>query len=239
METLEKSWSIRGVDFSLELWPGQVFVPTTVSEVLAEQLTVLPQETVVIDMGCGSGFFAVLAAKLGAAQIYAVDVMAQAVELTQKNLARNGLAGRAEVLCGHLFEPLKGIQAQQIILDVSGVAAKLARSTPWYPEAIASASEDGTEPTISALTAGFQHLLPGGKLIFPCGTLAHESRIIEAAKDLFRNNLRLLSEKLIPVTRQLKDAFDQCHDLMENGWVSLVERRGKQYWLLHIYEGKA
>lgn len=238
METLEKSWSICGIDFSLELWPGQVFVPTTVSEVIAEQLTELPKETVVIDMGCGSGFFAVLAAKLGAAKIYAVDVTSQAVELTNKNLTRNGIAEKAEVFCGNLFEPLKGIKAQQIILDVSGVAARLARSTPWYPEAIVSASEDGSEPTISALSQGREHLLPGGKLIFPCGTLAHESRIIEAAKELFQNNLRPLSEKLIPVTQQLREAFDQCQDLLEKGWVSLVERRGKKYWLLHIYEGQ-
>ena len=239
METLEKSWSVCGIDFSLELWPGRVFVPTTVSELIAAQLTRLSKETVVIDMGCGSGFFAVLAAKLGAAKVYAVDVTAQAVELTKRNLARNDISEIAEVICGNLFEPLKGIKAHQIILDVSGVASKLARFTPWYPEAIASANEDGTEPTISALSQGREHLLPGGKLIFPCGSLAYESRIVEAAKDLFQNNLRPLSEKLIPVTRQLREAFDQCHELLEKGWVSLVERRGKEYWLLHVYEAKA
>ena len=32
MEMPEKSWSISGIEFSLELWPGRVFVPTTVSE---------------------------------------------------------------------------------------------------------------------------------------------------------------------------------------------------------------
>ena len=239
METLEKSWSVCGIDFSLELWPGRVFVPTTVSELLAQQLTRVPGETVVIDMGCGSGFFSVLAAKLGAAKIYAVDVTSHAVELTKNNLLRNGITEKAEVLCGNLFDPLKGIKAHRIILDVSGVAARLARATPWYPEAIASANEDGTEPTISALRQGREHLLPGGKLIFPCGTLAHESRIIEAAKELFHNNLRLLNEKLIPVTEQLREAFDQCHDLLEKGLVSLVERRGKEYWLLHVYEAKA
>jgi methylase of polypeptide subunit release factors len=239
MEAVEKTWSLCGIEFSLELWPGKVFVPTAVSEVIAQQLTRFPRETVVIDMGCGSGFFAVLAAKLGAAKIYAVDVTAQAVELTKKNLARNGIAEKTEVLCGNLFEPLKGIQAHQIILDVSGVASRLARFTPWYPEAIASASEDGTEPTISALSQAWKHLSPGGRLIFPCGSLAHESRIIETATEIFRHNLRLLSEKLIPVTRQLREAFDQCHDLIEKGWVSPVERRGKKYWLLHIYEGQS
>ena len=188
-------------------------------------------------MGCGSGFFAVLAAKLGAAQIYAVDVTSSQCQ-TKKNLARNGITASAEILCGHLFEPLKGIKAQQIILDVSGVASRLARCTPWYPEAIASTNEDGTEPTISAFRQGREHLLPGGKLIFPCGTLAYERRIIEAAKELFHKNLRLLSEKLIPVTQQLGEAFDQCHDLLEKGWVSLVSGVGKNTGFCMSMKGK-
>jgi len=90
MEMTEKSWSIGGIDFSLELWPGRVFVPTTVSEVMAQYLSAMPKETVVIDMGCGSGFFAVLAARLGAIKVYAVDVTVDAVELTKKILSAIG-----------------------------------------------------------------------------------------------------------------------------------------------------
>jgi len=238
METAEKSWSIGGIDFSLELWPGQVFVPTTVSEVMATHLSGLTEEAVVIDMGCGSGFFAVLAAKLGAAKVYAVDVTTQAVELTKRNLIRNGIAERVEVVCGNLFEPIKGIRADAIILDVSGIAARLARFTPWYPEAIAAAGEDGAEPTVSALSQGSTHLLPGGKLIFPCASLANHARILQVAKEIFQNNLKVLSEKFLPVTKQLKDALIQCNDLVEKNWISLTERRGKQYWLLHVYEGR-
>jgi len=236
MEMTEKSWSICGISFSLELWPGRVFVPTTVSEVMAEHLSELPKDAVVIDMGCGAGFFAVLAAKLGAAKVYAVDVTAQAVELTKRNLIRNGIAEKVEVLCGNLFEPLKQVKANLIIIDVSGIAAKLARLTPWYPMSIAAASDDGTEPTISALREGRKHLFPGGRLIFPFCSLANETRILQVAKELFQTNLRPLSEKLLPVTQQLRAALDQCQDVMEKGWVSLAERRGKKYWLLHLYE---
>jgi methylase of polypeptide subunit release factors len=238
MEITEKSWSICGIDFSLELWPGRVFVPTTVSEVMADHLREISKADVVIDMGCGSGFFAVLAAKLGAAKVVAVDVTAQAVELTKKNLIRNGIADRVEVTCGNLFEPVKGIMANAIILDVSGIAAKLARFTPWYPEAIAAASEDGTEPTVSALSQGRRHLLPGGKLIFPCCSLANHARILQVAREVFQSNLKVLNEKLLPLTQQLKDALLQCNDLVEKNWVSLIERRGKKYWRLYVYEAR-
>jgi SAM-dependent methyltransferase len=238
MEIAEKSWFICGINFSLELWPGRVFVPTTVSEVMAEHLSELPKGAVVIDMGCGSGFFAVLAARLGAARVYAVDVMAHAVELTKRNLTRNGITEGVEVLCGNLFEPLQGIKANQIILDVSGIASRLARLTPWYPEGIVTASEDGTEPTVSALSQGHRHLLPGGKFMFAFCSLAYEGRILQLAKETFQNSLRPLSEKLIPVTQQLRGAIEQCQDLIEKGWVSLAERRGKKYWLLHVYQAQ-
>lgn len=124
-------------------------------------------------------------------------------------------------------------------MDVSGIASRLARFTPWYPAGIAVASDDGTEPTVSALGQGRMHLLPGGKLIFPCASLANETRIIEVARDIFHQNLRPLSEKLLPVTRPLKGALDQCYDLLEQGWVSLIKRRGKKYWRLRVYEAKA
>lgn len=231
-----KSWSLNDCDFSLELWPGEVFVPTTVSEVMAKNLGELPERAVVIDMGCGSGFFSVLTAKMGASKVYAVDVMPQAVELTKRNLARNGIAEVAEVYCGSLFDPIKEIKADLILIDVSGIAAKLARHTLWYPDPIATASEDGAEPTVSALKQGRDHLRPGGRLVFPFGSLANEQRILEAAREVFQNNLRSISEKLLPVSQQLRGAFDQCQDLVDKGFVSLVERRGKQYWLLHVYE---
>ena len=63
-----KDWTIHGHSIRLELWPGRVFVPTTTSELIAEQFGSCAGETV-IDLGCGSGFFAVLAAKMGATRL--------------------------------------------------------------------------------------------------------------------------------------------------------------------------
>lgn len=236
MEPIVKSWSLNNVEFSLEVWPGKVFVPTSVSEIMAKNLGALSDNTVVIDMGCGSGFFAVLAAKMGAAEVYAVDIMPEAVELTKRNVALNGVADRVNVFCGNLFSPIQDVKANLIIVDVSGIAEKLARHTPWYPDPIATASEDGTEPTVSVLKQGRDHLFPGGRIIFPFGSLANEKRILEVAQEVFEKNLRSLSERLLPVTQQLKVAFDQCQDLIEKGFVYVIERRGKQYWLLRVYE---
>ena len=45
----------------------------------------------VIDYGCGSGILAMAAHKLGASEVYAVDIDAQALQATRENALRNGI----------------------------------------------------------------------------------------------------------------------------------------------------
>jgi ribosomal protein L11 methyltransferase len=59
----------------------------------------------VIDFGCGSGILAIAAAKLGAAEVIAVDHDPQAVLATCDNAERNGVAERIRALHSNAFEP--------------------------------------------------------------------------------------------------------------------------------------
>lgn len=54
---------------------------------------------VVLDMGCGTGILAILAAKTGAAEVTAIDYDAVCYESTLENAALNGVS-RLEVHCG-------------------------------------------------------------------------------------------------------------------------------------------
>ncbi len=51
----------------------------------------------VLDVGCGTGVIAVMAALLGASHVRAVDVASAAVEATRDNATRNGVADRIDV----------------------------------------------------------------------------------------------------------------------------------------------
>ncbi len=51
----------------------------------------------VLDVGCGTGVIAVMAALVGASDVRAVDVASAAVEATRDNAARNGVADQVEV----------------------------------------------------------------------------------------------------------------------------------------------
>jgi ribosomal protein L11 methyltransferase len=56
----------------------------------------------VLDLGTGSGILAIAAAKLGAAEILALDTNPDSVELARRNVAANGLTDRITVEAGSL-----------------------------------------------------------------------------------------------------------------------------------------
>ena len=70
-QSVEIEWKGRTGPFLLQLGPG-VFSPTATSKSLAEAMEIEPGDTV-IDVGCGSGVLAFVAAKRGAAKVYGLD----------------------------------------------------------------------------------------------------------------------------------------------------------------------
>jgi len=231
----ERIWSLCGVEFVLEMWPD-VFMPTSTSELIAEMLDVQPGE-VVIDLGCGSGFFSILAAKRGASKVYAVDVMPQAAALTLRNASRNGVGSRIETFAGSLFQPVPDVQADLIIDDVSGIAEETARATPWYPPSIPSGGPDGAEPTVEMLREAPRHLLPGGRLVFPLLSLANEQRILAEAQRVF-TELRLRTQRLFPIPLTLQDALTHLKNCLQTGVLRLVQRGSRLCWQLRVFEAR-
>jgi len=82
----------------------------------------LPQETDVIDVGCGSGILSIAAIKLGARRAVAVDIDPQAISVTQENAALNGVAAGLDVGVGSVAELRDGAfsirQAQLVLANI-------------------------------------------------------------------------------------------------------------------------
>jgi ribosomal protein L11 methyltransferase len=81
-------------DIVIELEPGMAFGtgmhPTTRLCVAALEELVQPGDAM-LDVGTGSGILSVLAAKLGAALVFATDIDPLAIDATRENLQRNGV----------------------------------------------------------------------------------------------------------------------------------------------------
>jgi D-alanine-D-alanine ligase len=86
--------------------PKEVHVPPPSSIDLARLLDVHSGETV-LDLGCGSGFLSIAAAKLGAKQVVAIDIDPRALAATVDNARRNGVHEKIQVLAGSRFEALE------------------------------------------------------------------------------------------------------------------------------------
>ena len=82
----------EGVDYDLEIMPRMSFGTghhETTALMIENQLDVDHRGLRVLDMGCGTGILAIMAEKLGARQVLAVDVEPWTVENARDNAAEN------------------------------------------------------------------------------------------------------------------------------------------------------
>jgi release factor glutamine methyltransferase len=103
-----------GLDLAVD---RRVLVPRPETELLVELALAAARRIAagrsdalrIADIGTGSGAITIaLGVSLPAAQIDAVDISPEALEVAWANLARHGLAGRVRLLRGDLLAPLEG-----------------------------------------------------------------------------------------------------------------------------------
>ncbi|NPA97357.1 MAG: class I SAM-dependent methyltransferase [Crenarchaeota archaeon] len=107
---------VRGVTVEFEVAPG-LFSYEEIdfgTRLLIEHAQIPPEGTV-LDMGCGYGAIGITLAKLNPRlRVYMVDINRDAVKLARRNARRNRVENRVTVLCGDLYEPVKGMKFDAI-----------------------------------------------------------------------------------------------------------------------------
>lgn len=76
------------------------------------------KDSFVIDVGSGTGILAIVAAKLGAQKIVAVDLDEECVESTKQNALKNKVRGKIEVVHGNLLDLVDDMQADVIVANI-------------------------------------------------------------------------------------------------------------------------
>ncbi|MCC7204923.1 MAG: methyltransferase [Phycisphaeraceae bacterium] len=213
------------------------FRPTQTTQRLAEMAEIPPGSTV-LDLGCGVGPIAIIAALRGAKKVYAVDVVPQAVAYARENVERAGVADRVTVHCGDLFEPVKSERFDVIVNDVSGIADKVARLSPWYPTPVPTGGEDGTDVVTRMLSQAPDHLTPGGVLYFATSSLSDAGKIVKHAKSVFKDKVEQLASHRFPFCPEFTQAMGDLLKLREAGKISWEDRRSRQIWTLDLYRAK-
>ncbi|OPZ85485.1 MAG: Ribosomal protein L11 methyltransferase [Firmicutes bacterium ADurb.Bin419] len=130
---IKPSWEdyeIKNDEIVIEMDPGMAFgtgthETTKMCSVLLEKY-VKPEDTV-IDLGCGTGILSIIAAKLGAKSVTAVDIDEVAVRVARENCGINGVDNTVEAFRG-VIDDLKEKKADiivaniiaNVIIDISG-----------------------------------------------------------------------------------------------------------------------
>lgn len=117
----------------IRLDPGSAFgtgTHETTQLCLAAVDEFMPEGSVVLDLGTGSGILSVAAAKLGARRVDACDIDPHAVEVCRENCQLNGVADRV-----HCFQAvLADIQHRYDIIVSNILADVILPSIPLYAE---------------------------------------------------------------------------------------------------------
>lgn len=166
---------LQGVPFEVD---ERVIVPRSFIGELFERIPDLPgapaEISSVLDLCTGSGALAVLVA-LGfpGAEVSAVDISDDALDVAYSNIAAHGLEARIAVFKGDLFDPLGGRRFDLIVTNPPYVEAEaMAALPPEYrvePALALAGGEDGLDIVRRILTDAPAHLTADGGLLCEIG----------------------------------------------------------------------
>jgi release factor glutamine methyltransferase len=165
-----------GLDFIMS---PAVLIPRPETEHLVETVVELARgipQPKLVDVGTGSGCVALaLAHELKSAEIYAVDVSAEALEIARANAARLRLDGRVRFLQSDVLEALAGVHDFDFVVSNPpyvgfGEADKVQKSVrDFEPGAAVFAGEQGLDVIAPLIEQAHRSLKPGGWLAVEIG----------------------------------------------------------------------
>jgi ribosomal protein L3 glutamine methyltransferase len=128
----------------------------------------------ILDIGTGSGCIAIACAvAFPQAQVDAVDVSPQALEVAGRNVARHHVGDRLRLLQGSVFEPLGAQRYDLIVSNPPYVSDAEMQALPdeyrHEPDLALRAGSDGLDVVRRILAGAKQHLEPGGVLFVEVG----------------------------------------------------------------------
>jgi release factor glutamine methyltransferase len=140
-----------------------------------------PKGGSMLEIGCGAGVTAVMAALSDCRCVVATDINPAAVENTRLNTVRHGVAGQVRVLASDMYDALDPAEAfDQIFWNSNFVEAP---ATATYESDLARAFFDPGYACHERYLAGARrHLRPHGRLLLGFAELGNRERLEEIAE---------------------------------------------------------
>ncbi|MBV8855850.1 MAG: 50S ribosomal protein L11 methyltransferase [Acidobacteria bacterium] len=228
--TERRKVSVQGVEIELEV-NEHVFPPSANGSFYAESVRVNAAETV-IDIGTGSGVLAIFAAKAGAV-VSATDLDPAAVEVAERNAARNGVSvefRRGALFAGldKKFDVILANLPNEIIHRsyLDEVGEQLAHTF--------DGGERGNEHVLDLLQAAKGHMHGRSRLYLPVHTLTDYHETLRQAVNDY--SARLVAVAQLPAKEFVEEHIDFYLRLNEAGVIRIFAQGGAWYTNGYVFE---
>lgn len=222
------------VEVVLEYDPRQVYAPTAYSSVLLARNMQVESADTVLDIGTGSGVYAIAAALLGARHVVAVDISATALETARHNAELNGVAERIDFRHGSMFTPIGADERFSLIVSNPPCLPDPGDFDTVIPGTIMLSGRDGTRHATILLEESPRYLLPGGAVLFVYPSTSNPRKIFGLLDQLY--TYQILVEIEIPFYLHFLELWGYLSELREQGLSEFHEKSNvpyRTYWLIH------
>ncbi|MER0449133.1 methyltransferase [Streptomyces sp. Edi4] len=147
-----------------------------------------------LEMGCGAGIAAVLAAQNGSERVVALDINPAAAENARRNAVKHGVADRVTALASDLFDALEPTETFDLVFwNTPFIEAP--ESRPYADQIERAVFDPGYEMVRRFFRDVAGHLAPGGTVcIGTSEAMGNKDKLLRAAADAGFESHRYRSE---------------------------------------------
>lgn len=228
------------ISLYLDYNPLEVYAPKAYSSVfLIRNIHVKPDD-VVLDIGTGTGVYAISTALLGAKSVTAFDLSSDAIETARKNAEKNGVADKIEFRQTHdkdaFFAPVKAGEKFSLIVSNPPCLPDPGNADLIIPGTIMLSGSDGSHHATELLEQGPQYLTPDGRIVFVYPSTSNPRKIFNLLDQNYQYNI--LAQIEIPFYLHFLEMWDYLVALREAGVCDFHERAGVPYRTYWLFEAK-
>lgn len=177
MTTNLLSLNIQGIPLKIKINPF-VFTPSPHGSKALGSVIKIKRRDKVLDVGCGTGFLAILAAKLGGI-VSGTDILPEAIDLSKENALRNRV--KIDFKKGDLFSPFKNKKFDVIIANIPQELLSPKIKKKWNKKKIISYSggKTGSEMLLRTLKEAKKYLRKKSKLYIVVYTMSNYRKSLD------------------------------------------------------------
>jgi release factor glutamine methyltransferase len=218
---------------TLEYDPLQVYAPTAYSSVLLVRNVDVAPDDVALDLGTGSGIYAVGVAVYGARRVVAIDASETALQTARHNAELNRVADRINFRRGSMFEPVGNDEKFSLIVSNPPCLPDPGRIDLTIPKQIMLSGSDGSYYATILLEQAPDYLMPGGRVVFVYPSTSNPAKIFSLLDRFYQYDV--LAEIEIPFYLHFLELWDYLDNLRAQGLCQFHEKAGvpyRTYWLI-------